>query len=87
VSTARKLETESEIPPRGASLSLVTSPGKPVFEKLVWKITDVMEALDCSERHVRDLVAEDRIPFAKAGRLIRFHRDRVLEWLAKGGTR
>jgi len=60
---------------------------EPIFEKLVWTVKDVMAVLDCSERHVRELVSSDQIPHAKVGRLVRFYRDRVLEWLYKGGTR
>lgn len=77
----------------GASLnripaaSLLSSSVPPLFDKLVWKVPDVMSFLDCSERHVRELVAEDRIPFSRSGRLLRFHKDRVVEWFLKGGTR
>lgn len=56
------------------------------FDKLVWTIRDVTEFLQCSERHIRQLVAENRIPHARMGRLVRFHRDRVLDWVAQGGT-
>ncbi|MBI4405091.1 MAG: helix-turn-helix domain-containing protein [Deltaproteobacteria bacterium] len=57
------------------------------FDKLVWTVTDVAKELGCSVRHVRKLVATDRIPYAKVGSLVRFSPSRVSEWLQKGGTR
>jgi len=57
-----------------------------LFEKLVWTVADVCEYLACSERHVRQLVAENRIPHANVGRLVRFSRDQVVAWLLNGGT-
>ena len=57
------------------------------LENLVWTIGDVAKFFSCSERHVRDLVAKDRVPFFKIGRLVRFHKHQVIEWLQKGGTR
>ena len=33
------------------------------------------------------LISKDKIPFAKVGRLVRFHPERIYEWLSKGGTR
>ena len=57
------------------------------FEKLVWTVSDVAQALNCSERHVRKLVSKDKIPFSKVGKSVRFLRNEILEWLHKGGTR
>ncbi len=57
------------------------------FDKVVWTTKDVHSALQCSERHIRELVSSDKIPYVKVGRLVRFYRDDVLEWLKKGGTR
>jgi excisionase family DNA binding protein len=59
-----------------------------VFDnKLVWTVDDVASELKCSRRHVRQLVSEDRIPYSKIGRLVRFSPLRLSEWLRKGGTR
>jgi excisionase family DNA binding protein len=55
--------------------------------KLVWTVDDVANELKCSVRHIRKLVSEDRIPFFKVGRLVRFSPLRLREWLQKGGTR
>ena len=41
----------------------------------------VAERLGVSERHVRRLVAERRIPFLKWGHLLRFDPDEIDEWL------
>lgn len=57
------------------------------LNRIVWTVEDVARELHCSIRHIRKLVSEDRIPYAKMGRLVRFHPDRVHEWLHKGGTR
>lgn len=55
--------------------------------KLVWNVDDVARELECSVRHVRKLVSENKIPYLKIGRLVRFSPLRVREWLHKGGTR
>lgn len=65
--------------------------GGPIFDsrivKLVWNVDDVARELECSVRHVRKLVSENKIPYLKIGRLVRFSPLRVREWLHKGGTR
>jgi excisionase family DNA binding protein len=40
--------------------------------------------LSISERHVRRLVAERRIPFVKVGRFVRFDPGAVAAWLERG---
>ncbi len=44
-------------------------------------IAGVAEHLAVSERHVRRLVAERRIPYVKWGHLLRFDPDEIAEWL------
>lgn len=66
--------------------------GKPlpdaVFDnKLVWTAEDVARELNVSLRYVYKLISNDRIPYSKVGRLVRFSPVRVIEWLNKGGTR
>ncbi len=39
------------------------------------------EHLGTTERHVRRLVHERRIPFIKVGRLVRFDPDEIDRWL------
>jgi excisionase family DNA binding protein len=71
------------------SLSLDVSdvPKDLFFDKVVWTTKDVCSVLNCSERHIRELVSSDRIPYVKVGRLVRFYRDDILGWLKQGGTR
>lgn len=68
-----------------------TETGGPIFDsrivKLVWNVDDVARELECSVRHVRKLVSENKIPYLKIGRLVRFSPLRVREWLHKRGTR
>ncbi len=59
----------------------------PVFENKIWSVEDVARELKLSRSHVYKLISEDKIPFAKVGRLVRFYPERVYEWLSKGGTR
>jgi excisionase family DNA binding protein len=44
-------------------------------------IAGVAEHLAVSERHIRRLVAERRIPYVKWGHLLRFDPDEIAEWL------
>lgn len=44
-------------------------------------IGEVAEHLGVTERHVRRLVAERRIPFVKWGHLLRFDPDEIATWL------
>ena len=70
--------------------SLVGSGGAPpemVFEKLVWSVEDVAKELSISIRHVYRLISNDKIPYSKVGRLVRFSPTKISEWLQKGGTR
>lgn len=57
--------------------------GKPGVGKLPRLITigEVAEHLGVTERHVRRLVAERRIPFVKWGHLLRFDPDEIGPWL------
>ena len=68
-----------------------TSPGpsqEPVFEnQAVWSVSDVARELHISRSYVYRLISQDKIPYAKVGRLVRFYPERVYEWLSKGGTR
>ena len=55
-------------------------------------ITELAERLGTSQRHVRRLIADKRIPFFKVGRLIRFDPDEIMKWLDEtrdlaGGSR
>ena len=77
--------------PTPANSLVSQSPGpsqEPVFEKiLVWSVSDVARELKLSRSHIYRLISQDKIPYAKVGRLVRFYPERVYEWLSKGGTR
>jgi len=45
-------------------------------------IADVADRLSTSERHIRRLVFERRIPYRKIGRYVRFHPDDLAEYVA-----
>lgn len=45
-------------------------------------IPALAEHLGITQRHVRRLVAERRLPFVKVGRLVRFDPEDVAGWLA-----
>jgi excisionase family DNA binding protein len=44
-------------------------------------IPTLQEHLGVSERHVRRLVAERRIPFVKVGHFVRFDTDEIARWI------
>jgi excisionase family DNA binding protein len=44
---------------------------------------ELARRLGVTERHVRRLVAERRIPFVKVGRFVRFDQAAVAAWLAR----
>ncbi len=47
-------------------------------------ITTLATRLGDSERHIRRLVAERRIPFLKVGRYVRFDSAEIVRWLDEG---
>jgi excisionase family DNA binding protein len=44
-------------------------------------IDQLAQRLGITVRHVRRLVAERRVPYYKVGRLVRFDRNEIDEWL------
>jgi len=48
-------------------------------------IAEVAAWLHITERHVRRLVAENRIPNHKIGGLVRLRRSEIHDWLATNG--
>ena len=51
-------------------------------ETLAWlTIPQLADMLQITHRHIRRLIAEDRIPVTRVGGRIRFNRDRILDWL------
>jgi len=47
-------------------------------------ITTLADRLGDSERHIRRLVAERRIPFLKVGRYVKFDSAEIVRWLDDG---
>lgn len=47
-------------------------------------INELAEHLGTSQRHIRRLIAERRIPYVKVGRLIRFDPEEIATWLDAG---
>lgn len=52
-----------------------------------WTVADLARELKISARHVYRLTSENKIPFAKIGRTVRFSPEQIMEWLKRGGTR
>ncbi len=48
----------------------------------LWDVAALAHRLGVTERFVRRLVAERRVPFYKIGKFIRFEPDRIDAWLA-----
>jgi excisionase family DNA binding protein len=52
-----------------------------------YDVPDLAGLLKCSERHVRDLATAGTIPgVIRVGRLLRFHKGIVHDWLAAQAT-
>jgi excisionase family DNA binding protein len=49
-------------------------------------VRSLADRLGITERHVRRLVAERRIPFLKVGRFVRFDPTAVAVWLSSHGV-
>lgn len=45
-------------------------------------VSGLAERLGVTERFIRALVEENRIPYNKIGKFVRFHPDDINEWLA-----
>ena len=47
---------------------------------------DVAELLQCSLQHIYNLVWREEIPYVKVGGLLRFRKERLIEWLNERST-
>jgi excisionase family DNA binding protein len=54
--------------------------GPAVVPKLL-TMDELAERLGVTQRHVRRLVAERRVPFLKVGRFVRFDPAQIVTWL------
>jgi len=64
----------------------------PLFNKKIWRISDVAEFLGVSEGHIYNLVSKSRktrrnnFPFRKKGKLLFFIPSEVLNWIDEGDS-
>ncbi len=59
--------------------------GFDVVPKLL-TMAELAETLGVTQRHVRRLVAERRVPFLKVGRFIRFDPAKIATWLERSAV-
>lgn len=52
--------------------------------RLLLDIPELAKRLGTSQRHIRRLIADRRIPYVKVGRLVRFDPDEIAAWLDEG---
>lgn len=52
----------------------------------LWTVCEVAAYLKVSIGHVYNLVSQDRIPYRKRGRLLRFLPDEIFAWLEGGAN-
>ena len=50
-------------------------------------VEEVAAYLTVSPGTVRNWVSQQYIPFARRGRVVRFHRNRINEWLSRGACK
>jgi len=61
-----------------------------LFNKQIWRISDVAEFLGISEGHIYNLVSKSHktrkktIPYRKKGKLLFFKPSEILEWIDEG---
>ncbi len=55
-----------------------------LFQKRIWRVTDVAEYLRVSEGHIYNLCSRREIPFVKKGKLLYFIPKEVENWLLQG---
>lgn len=68
------------IPPGSSTSPQKSTPASAQLPELL-RIDEVAKTLCTTERHLRRLVAERRIPFVKVGHFVRFDPADVLRWL------
>lgn len=67
-------------------MSKTAEVGSSLHAPTLMTIPAVAEHLGVTERHIRRLVAERRIPHVRWGRLIRFDLRRIDEWISEAGV-
>jgi excisionase family DNA binding protein len=51
------------------------------METTLMDVPKVAKFLGTTEKHIRKLVFEKRIPYTKVGKLVRFNQDKIEKWL------
>lgn len=52
----------------------------------LWKLNQAAAYLSCTERHLRELIYRREVPYLKVGRLVRFRRSELDQWLESNRT-
>jgi excisionase family DNA binding protein len=68
---------------RGSARTIGTSAAASVNLPMLVDIHDIADHLGVTVRHIRQLVAERRIPYVKWGKLLRFDPHEVAAWLTQ----
>lgn len=55
-----------------------------LFDKLIWNVDEVAEAISVSKGHVYNLVSQRRIPHEKKGKRLYFIPSEILNWIKEG---
>jgi predicted DNA-binding transcriptional regulator AlpA len=63
------------------------SRSRSLFEKRIWRVTDVAEFMGCSKGHVYNLSSDEKIPKVKKGKFIYFIPEAILNWIMQGGCK
>lgn len=55
-----------------------------LFDKPIWRITDLAVVLACSKGHIYNLVSRREIPYCKKGKFLFFIPNEILNWIQEG---
>ena len=55
-----------------------------LFDKRIWRVSDVAKFLDCSVGHIYNLCSDEKIPRRKKGKFLFFVPNEILEWVLQG---
>ncbi|MCP4913599.1 MAG: helix-turn-helix domain-containing protein [Oligoflexia bacterium] len=55
-----------------------------LFNKKIWRVSDVAKFLGCSIGHIYNLVSDDKIPRVKKGKFLYFIPEAIHDWLLEG---
>jgi len=55
-----------------------------LFDKRIWRVSDVARFLECSIGHIYNLCSDEKIPKRKKGKFLFFIPSEILEWIIKG---